>query len=103
MVYDFGARLKELRKNKHLSQSEAGKRLGVTRSTISAYERNVKTPSVDILVQIAVLYNVSIDYIMGLKNRTSLYLDDLSESQQQTIIDIVERLKSEFKNEPKRR
>ncbi|MEG1991954.1 MAG: helix-turn-helix transcriptional regulator [Acetivibrio sp.] len=96
MVYDFGIRLKELRKDKHLSQSDAAKRLGITRSTVSAYECNTKTPSVEVLLQLAVLYNSSLDYMMGFENRSSIYLDDMTESQQKTILDIINRLKQEF-------
>ncbi|MDO4174635.1 MAG: helix-turn-helix transcriptional regulator [Eubacteriales bacterium] len=98
MIYDFGLRLKQLRKKKNLSQKQAGDCLGIASATISAYERNVKTPSVDVLLQMAVLYNTSLDYIMGLDNRTNIYLDGLNESQQQTIVDIVERLRKEFES-----
>ena len=96
MVYDFGVRLKELRKAKRLSQSDVARRLEVTRSTVSGYECNTITPSLDQLVKMAVLYNTSLDYMMGLEKRTPIFLDDLSESQQQTVIDLVLRLKKEF-------
>lgn len=96
MVYDFGLRLKELREAKHLSQTDVAKRLDVTRSTISGYECNTITPSVEQLARLAVLYHTSLDYIMGLDNRRALYLDDLTETQQQTILDVVDRLKQEF-------
>ena len=95
-VYDFGMRLKELRKRRHLSQGDVGKRLGVTRSTISGYECNIITPSLEQVVNLAMLYNTSLDYIMGLEKRPCLYLDDLTESQRKTVFDIVERLKDEF-------
>lgn len=95
-IYDFGVRLKELREAKRLSQADVAERLGVTRSTISGYECNTITPSVEQLVKLAVLYNTSLDYMMGMENRYHLYLDDLSESQQRTILDMVERLKQEF-------
>lgn len=97
LVYDFGLRLKELRDAKGLSQTEVAERLEVTRSTISGYECNTITPSAEQLVRLAVLYNTSLDYMMGMENRSSLYLDDLTESQQKTVIDIVDRLKEEFK------
>lgn len=97
MVYDFGMRLKELRKARHLSQTDVAKRLGVSRATISGYERNTITPSLGQMVSLAVLYNASLDYMMGLHGRSYLYLDDLTESQQQTILDVVERLKEEFR------
>ncbi len=96
VIYDFGVRLKELREAKHLSQADVADRLGVTRSTVSGYECNTITPSAEQLVKLAVLYNTSLDYMMGMENRHHLYLDDLSESQQRTILDMVERLKQEF-------
>lgn len=99
MIYDFGVRLKELREKKQLSQTDVAKRLDVTRSTVSGYECNTITPSLEQLVKLAVLYNTSLDYMMGMDNRSHLYLDDLSESQQQTILDVVDRLKQEFTRE----
>ncbi len=96
VIYDFGVRLKELREAKHLSQTDVAERLDVTRSTVSGYECNTITPSVEQLVKLAVLYNTSLDYMMGMENRRHLYLDDLSESQQRTILDMVDRLKQEF-------
>ena len=47
-------------------------------------------------MKLAVLYNVSLDYMMGMENRSAFYVDDLTESQQKTVLDIVERLKREF-------
>lgn len=96
MVYDFGLRLKELREAKHLTQSDVANRLDVTRATISGYECNTITPSLEMLIKLTLLYNTSVDYILGINNRSYLYLDDLSTSQQRTILDIVNRLKQEF-------
>lgn len=96
MIYDFGLRLKELREARRLSQSEVAKRLEVTRSTISGYECNTITPSLEQLIRLAVLYNTSLDYMVGMNNRSYLYLDDLTESQQQTVLDVVDQLKQEF-------
>ena len=97
MIYDFGLRLKELREAKRLSQTDVADRLEVTRSTISGYECNTITPRVEQLKRLAVLYNASLDYIMGIDDRSALYLDDLTESQQKTVLDIIDRLKEEFK------
>ena len=96
MIYDFGLRLKSLREKRSLSQADVAARLEVTRSTISGYECNTITPSVEQLVKLAMLHNTSLDYMMGIENRFHLYLVDLSESQQQTIMDMVARLKQEF-------
>lgn len=95
-IYDFGLRLQRLRKARHLSQTDVAARLNVGRSTISGYERNTITPSLEQLVRMAVLYQTSVDYMLGLENRTCIYLDDLNERQQRTVLDIVKRLKQEF-------
>lgn len=95
-VYDFGLRLRELREAKHLSQTEVATRLNVSRSTISGYESNTTTPSLEQFKRLAILYNTSLDYMMGFDDRACFYLDGLKEDQQQTILEVVERLKQHF-------
>lgn len=85
-VYNFGDKLLALRKRRGLSQKDAAKRLGLSSSTITKYENNSLTPSVEVLLELAVLYNSSTDYILGLSDRTPIYLDDFTEEQQQFII-----------------
>ena len=60
------------------------------RSIISGYERNTITPSVEQLVRMPVLYNTSLDYMMGIDDRACLFLDALDEGQQHTVIDIID-------------
>lgn len=98
-VYDFGLRLKELRESKHLSQTDVAARLNVGRSTISGYESNTITPSLEQFARMAVLYNTSLDYMMGLEDRASFYLDGLTKDQQEAILDVVDRLKKCFLQE----
>ena len=95
-VYDFGLRLKKLREAKNLSQKDVATRLSVVPSTISGYENNTVTPSLEQFTRMAILYNTSLDYMMGLDNRSCFYLDGLSQDQQQAVLDIVERLKRYF-------
>ena len=95
-AFDFGLRLRELREAKQLSQTEVAARLNVGRSTISGYESNTITPSLEQFTRLAILYNTSLDYMMGLDNRTCFYLDGLGSRQQQTVLDIVKRLIQEF-------
>ena len=71
----------------------------MSRSTVSGYESNTTTPSLEQFTRLAILYNTSLDYMMGLDNRVCFYLDGLSENQQQTILDVVNRLKQSFLQE----
>lgn len=61
----FGDRLKELRKNKNISQEEIGKLCGVAKNTVSSWENNINQPSIETLTKLAEYFNVSIDYLLG--------------------------------------
>lgn len=95
-IYDFGLRLKELREKKRLSQNEVASRLEISRSQISAYERNTSYPSVEKLIELAVLLNTSVDYLLGIDNRPCVHLDDFTPEQQKDIMKIIEMLRHDF-------
>jgi len=63
----LGERLKKARNNKGLTQIEAAKKLGVTNGALSGYERNYRDPDTNMLKQMAELYEVSLDYLVGNK------------------------------------
>ncbi len=58
-------RLKELRKELGMSQSEIGEVLGIMQTVYSRYERGNITLPVEHLVKLADFYSVSTDYILG--------------------------------------
>ena len=91
-------RLQQLREKKRLTQEAAARRLGLAKGTVSSYERNVKTPKLEVLVKPAILYDTSADYILGLTDRTSLFLDDLSEKDQKIVLSMLTALKAELQN-----
>lgn len=98
LVYDLGFRLRDLRKKKNLSQIQVARKLSLTRASISGYENNLASPSIDVLVKLALLYGVTTDYILGLDNRKIIVLDDLSEKQTDTIEEVVSILLYDYKN-----
>lgn len=59
-------RIKELRKNRHLTQEELGEIISVTQQNISKYENNVYEVPVDVLINVSQYFNVSIEYLLGL-------------------------------------
>lgn len=62
-------RLKELRKDNALTQAKVAKRLGIPRSTYSGYEKGVREAGYHTLVELSNLFNVSIDYLLGITNK----------------------------------
>ena len=61
----LGYRLRELRKENKMSQSDLGKLLGVTKVSISGYENGTRVPSLDILNGILDVFCVSADFLLG--------------------------------------
>lgn len=61
-------RLKSLRKEIKMSQSDIGEFLGIMQTVYSRYERGAGTIPIEHLLKLADLYNVSTDYILGRTN-----------------------------------
>jgi len=64
-MLNIGERITQLRKQQSLSQDELAKRASVSRTIIGNYERNANTPSIEVLLKLAKVFNVSIDFLIG--------------------------------------
>ena len=62
----IGERLQELRKDHGVSQAQLAELLGVSHNTISSYECNRSDPDDNSKIIIAKLFDVSVDYLIGL-------------------------------------
>lgn len=58
-------RVKELRKQRNMTQEELGKVLDIQKAAISKYENGRAEPSTDVLKKMSALFGVSIDYLLG--------------------------------------
>ena len=70
-------RLKELRRKKGISLKELGEAMGVSESTISLYENQKREAPYPLLIKIANFFEVSIDYLLGVKNNEELNIDNI--------------------------
>ena len=61
----FANILRQLRTEKNISTYKLADILHVSRSSISNYETGIRTPDYKLLVDIANIFNVSIDYLLG--------------------------------------
>lgn len=64
-MLSIGDRIAQLRKQHGLSQSELAQKAGVSRTIIGNYERSANTPSIEVLVKLARVFNVSVDFLIG--------------------------------------
>ena len=89
----FGDKLKQLRTLKGLSQEQLAKRMSITKSMISAYENSIRLPSYDVLIKIALFFNVSMDYFFGFDKRKYIDVTDLSDLQVSILSQLVDELR----------
>ena len=64
----------ELMKQEGLSQKELAEKINVTEASMSRYIKGERIPRIDVLVKLANVFNVSIEYLQGLKE-----VDDFNE------------------------
>lgn len=62
----LGQRICELRTANGWSQVDLAKKLGVVKQTVSNWENENIQPSIEMLVRLAKLFNVTTDYLLGL-------------------------------------
>lgn len=86
-------KIKTLREQNGLTQSELAKKFGITRSSVNAWEMGISVPSTQYLVELANLFKVSTDYLLGLDKELKISLDDLNEEQEQVIFGLLKIFK----------
>ncbi|WP_164545780.1 helix-turn-helix domain-containing protein [Paenibacillus albus] len=61
----LGNTIAELREARAITQEELARKLGISRSTLSHYEKNRRKPPLDFIVQLANTFNISIEQIIN--------------------------------------
>ena len=67
----FGNRLKAARKAKGMTQWDLADVFNVTKSTVCAWEKGVRSPTINTLVRLADLLSCTTDYLLGRDGRGS--------------------------------
>ena len=76
----FGNRLRQARKKAHITQEEVANLLGITRGAYSHIENDRNEPNISSLIQLADLFNVSVDSLLGISTKheiTEVELDKI--------------------------
>ena len=69
---NFSERIKELRKEKGLTQEGIGNIIGVTRYAVYSYEKGRAYPEMKGLIALAEYFDVSMDYLAGRTDKREL-------------------------------
>jgi len=94
-LFPLADKIKKLREQTGLTQADLARKFGLTRSSVNVWEMGLSVPSTPFIVELAKMFNVSTDYLLGMKSGSTLNIDGLSEKQVAVLVDLVECFKSE--------
>lgn len=87
-------RIKVLREQKGFTQAELAKQLNITRSSVNAWEMGISNPSTQYIVELAKIFNVSADYLLGINSSASVSVSGLSDKDIELVHNLVKHLKN---------
>lgn len=67
-MINYYPRIKDLREDHDMTQKDISQYLDMKQSQYSRYERGIRDVPTDILIKLALLYNTTTDYILGISN-----------------------------------
>ena len=76
-----------------MTQAELARRLGVTRSGVNAWEMGVTVPSTQYIVELALLFGVSTDYLLDMPSTKTIPVDGLSDRAIAALLALIDCLR----------
>ena len=84
-------KIRELRKERKLSQEELAEQVGVSRQAVSKWESDAAIPEIDKLIALSRLYGVSVGWLLGVEEPENSAAEVLSETQLKMVEEIANR------------
>lgn len=89
-------KIKTLRENLNLTQSALAKELGITRSSVNAWEMGISVPSTAYIVELSKIFNVSTDYLLGVETTSTINVSGLTEDDIFLLHQIINHLRKKI-------
>lgn len=100
-MYDLGYRIKEVRTQRGMAQNELAKRISKSKSAVFGYENEAQVPPLDVLVSIASVLNVSLDYLVGFEKEESVSVKDLAYKQKRLVFMLLDEFSNPTNSSPR--
>lgn len=100
-MYDLGYRIKQIRTQRGMAQNELAKRINKSKSAACGYESEAQVPPLEVLVSIASVLNVSLDYLVGFEMEEPVSLTNLTYQQKKVINLLLEEFSKPTNSSPK--
>lgn len=92
-------RIKMLREQREMTQAELARRMGITRSSVNAWEQGISIPSMQYVVELAALLRVSTDYLLGVNVTSTVDVSGLTQRDIAAVCMLVEHLRQKNRGE----
>lgn len=86
-------RIKSLREKTNKTQTELAKQLGITRSSVNAWEMGISVPSTQYIVELAQIFHVSTDYLLGVNTTSTISVAGLTDQDIEIVNSLILHLK----------
>lgn len=86
-------RIKAMREEQGMTQARLASKLGITRSSVNAWEMGISVPSTQYVVGLASVLKVSTDYLLGVDETATISVAGLSEEDTQLVYSLVKHLR----------
>lgn len=87
-------RIKALREARGWTQAELARRLSITRNGVNSWEQGLSMPSPACLVDLAKLFSVSTDYLLGVERLETVNVTGLKEEDIALLAQLADRLRN---------
>lgn len=86
-------RIKALRMARGWTQADLARRLGITRNGVNSWEQGLSMPSPAFLVELARVFSVSTDYLLGVERLATVNVTGLEERDVAVLAELADRLR----------
>lgn len=76
-----------------MTQTDLARQLGITRSSVNAWEMGISVPSTQYIVELSEIFNVSTDYLLGVQASATISIQGLSETDIKIVHALIAHLR----------
>lgn len=92
-------KIKSLREKKGLTQNKLADKIGTTRASVNAWEMGLSVPSTQYIGELAKVFGVSTDYILGMNSSSALDTTGLDDKDIEMLNLLITHLRTAHKND----
>ena len=85
MIYGLSDRIRELRTQRNLTQLQVAERLGITKNAVNSWEKSASSPTLKNVAELAGIFGVSTDYLLGVNQRLTVDITDFDDLQREAM------------------